>query len=95
MNAICRTAPTIFILQTAHGFIKKIASMLYRFFVPITINKGYMGYSWTKLPKVTKVEVKKKQRKASPFNQLQRNRLFRLSNYNGAHIRWQNVQFRC
>jgi len=28
-------------------------------FVPITINKGYMGYSWTKLPKVTKVEVKK------------------------------------
>ena len=28
-------------------------------FVPITINNGYMGYSWTKLPKVTKVEVSK------------------------------------
>ena len=28
-------------------------------FVPITIDNGYMGYSWTKLPKVTKVEVKK------------------------------------
>jgi len=28
-------------------------------FVPITINKGYMGYSWTKFPKVTKVEVSK------------------------------------
>jgi hypothetical protein len=28
-------------------------------FVPITIDNGYMGYSWTKLPKVTKVEVTK------------------------------------
>ena len=28
-------------------------------FIPITIDNGYMGYSWTKLPKVTKVEVKK------------------------------------
>ncbi|MFH1615380.1 MAG: ATP-binding protein [Planctomycetota bacterium] len=28
-------------------------------FVPITIDNGYMGYSWTKLPKVTKVEVSK------------------------------------
>jgi len=28
-------------------------------FVPVTINNGYMGYSWTKLPKVTKVEVSK------------------------------------
>jgi len=28
-------------------------------FVPIAIDKGYMGYSWTKLPKVTKVEVSK------------------------------------
>jgi hypothetical protein len=28
-------------------------------FVPMTIDNGYMGYSWTKLPKVTKVEVKK------------------------------------
>jgi hypothetical protein len=26
-------------------------------FVPVTIDTGYMGYSWTKLPKVTKVEV--------------------------------------
>ena len=28
-------------------------------FVPIRINKGYMGYSWSKLPKVMKVQVKK------------------------------------
>jgi hypothetical protein len=28
-------------------------------FVPVHINNGYMGYSWTKLPKVTKVEVSK------------------------------------
>ena len=28
-------------------------------FVPVTINNGYMGYSWTKLPKVTKVMVTK------------------------------------
>jgi hypothetical protein len=28
-------------------------------FVPVTIDDGYMGYSWTKLPKVTKVEVSK------------------------------------
>ncbi|MFH1616360.1 MAG: ATP-binding protein [Planctomycetota bacterium] len=28
-------------------------------FIPITIDDGYMGYSWTKLPKVTKVEVSK------------------------------------
>jgi hypothetical protein len=28
-------------------------------FVPVTIDSGYMGYSWTKLPKVTKVEVTK------------------------------------
>ena len=28
-------------------------------FIPVTIDNGYMGYSWTKLPKVTKVEVKK------------------------------------
>jgi len=28
-------------------------------FVPVTIDNGYMGYSWTKLPKVTKVEVSK------------------------------------
>ena len=28
-------------------------------FVPITIDNGYMGYSWSKLPKVTKVEVSK------------------------------------
>ena len=28
-------------------------------FVPITIDNGYMGYSWTKLPKITKVEVTK------------------------------------
>ena len=28
-------------------------------FVPITVDNGYMGYSWTKLPKVTKVEVTK------------------------------------
>jgi hypothetical protein len=28
-------------------------------FVPVTIDRGYMGYSWTKLPKVTKVEVTK------------------------------------
>ena len=28
-------------------------------FVPVTIDSGYMGYSWTKLPKVTKVEVSK------------------------------------
>jgi len=27
-------------------------------FVPVTINKSHMGYSWTKLPKVTKVIVK-------------------------------------
>ena len=27
-------------------------------FVPVTIDKGYMGYSWTELPKVTSVEVK-------------------------------------
>ncbi|MFA6175042.1 MAG: ATP-binding protein [Phycisphaerae bacterium] len=26
-------------------------------FVPVTIYSGYMGYSWAKLPKVTKVEV--------------------------------------
>lgn len=26
-------------------------------FVPVTISSSYMGYSWTKLPKVTKVEV--------------------------------------
>jgi len=26
-------------------------------FVPVTIDSGYMGYNWTKLPKVTKVEV--------------------------------------
>ena len=26
-------------------------------FMPVTIGSGYMGYSWTKLPKVTKVEV--------------------------------------
>jgi hypothetical protein len=29
-----------------------------RSFVPVTINNGYMGYSWAKLPKVTRVEVK-------------------------------------
>jgi len=28
-------------------------------FVPVTIDNGYMGYSWTKLTKVTKVEVSK------------------------------------
>jgi len=28
-------------------------------FVPVTIDSGYMGYSWTKLSKVTKVEVSK------------------------------------
>jgi hypothetical protein len=28
-------------------------------FMPVTIDNGYMGYSWTKLPKVTKVEVNK------------------------------------
>ncbi|HBG27646.1 MAG: hypothetical protein A2Y10_10410 [Planctomycetes bacterium GWF2_41_51] len=28
-------------------------------FVPITIDNGYMGYSWSKLPKVAKVEVTK------------------------------------
>ena len=28
-------------------------------FVPITFDSGYMGYSWTKLPKATKVEVSK------------------------------------
>jgi len=28
-----------------------------RAFVPVNINKGYLGYSWAKLPKVTKVEV--------------------------------------
>jgi len=28
-------------------------------FVPVTIDSSYMGYSWTKLPKVTKVEVVK------------------------------------
>jgi len=28
-------------------------------FVPVTIDSGYKGYSWTKLPKVTKVEVSK------------------------------------
>jgi hypothetical protein len=28
-------------------------------FVPVEINSGYMGYSWTKLPVVTKVEVVK------------------------------------
>jgi hypothetical protein len=27
-------------------------------FVPVTIESGYMGYSWANLPKVTKVEVK-------------------------------------
>jgi len=27
-------------------------------FIPVTIDNGYMGYSWTKLPKVIKVEVK-------------------------------------
>jgi len=27
--------------------------------VPVTIDNGYMSYSWTKLPKVTKVEVLK------------------------------------
>jgi hypothetical protein len=27
-------------------------------FIPVSIDKGYMGYSWTELPKVTKVEVK-------------------------------------
>jgi hypothetical protein len=27
-------------------------------FVPVEINSGYMGYSWTNLPKVTKVQVK-------------------------------------
>jgi len=27
-------------------------------FVPVRIDKGYMGYSWSKLAKVTKVEVK-------------------------------------
>lgn len=32
-------------------------------FVPVTIDKGYMGYSWTKLDKVTKVEVKKETEK--------------------------------
>ena len=26
-------------------------------FVPVTIDKGYMGYSWSKLPQVTKVQV--------------------------------------
>jgi len=28
-------------------------------FVPVTIDSGYMGYNWTKLPKVTKVDVSK------------------------------------
>jgi len=28
-------------------------------FVPVTIDSGYMGYNWTKLPNVTKVEVSK------------------------------------
>ena len=28
-------------------------------FVPVRIDKGYMGYSWSKLPKVMKVQVKK------------------------------------
>jgi len=28
-------------------------------FVPVTIDNGYMGYSWSKLPRVTKVEVSK------------------------------------
>jgi hypothetical protein len=32
-------------------------------FVPVTIESGYMGYSWTKLPKVTKVEVTPGKRK--------------------------------
>lgn len=27
-------------------------------FIPVTVNQGYMGYSWSKLPRVTKVEVK-------------------------------------
>jgi len=30
-----------------------------KLFVPVTIDSGYMGYSWTNLPKVTKVEVAK------------------------------------
>ncbi len=29
-----------------------------KLFVPVTIDNGYMGYSWTNLPKVTEVEVK-------------------------------------
>ena len=32
-------------------------------FVPVTIDKGYMGYSWSKLPKVTQVRVTKGQEK--------------------------------
>jgi hypothetical protein len=32
-------------------------------FVPVTIESGYMGYSWTNLPKVTKVEVMPGKRK--------------------------------
>jgi hypothetical protein len=32
-------------------------------FVPVTIDSSYMGYSWTKLPKVTKVEVIKENEK--------------------------------
>jgi len=34
-----------------------------KLFVPVTIDSGYMGYSWTKLPNVTKVEVAKGEEK--------------------------------
>ncbi len=38
-------------------------------FIPVTIDSGYMGYSWTKLPKVTKVEVTKtKEKLRHPMN---------------------------
>jgi hypothetical protein len=34
-------------------------------FVPVSIESGYMGYSWTNLPKITKVELKAGKEKLS------------------------------
>ncbi|HBG27923.1 MAG: hypothetical protein A2Y10_16510 [Planctomycetes bacterium GWF2_41_51] len=58
-NADCNddTAETNAHLLAALGEFKD------KSFIPVTIDDGYMGYSWTKLPKVTKVEVIKENEK--------------------------------
>ncbi len=48
--------------QTNTHLLAALGEFKDRPFVPVTINSGYIGYSWTNLPKVIKVEISKGKR---------------------------------